>query len=64
MLREKGLLPELEPKIDFVVMAFNAQMRVMQVAVAAKLRQVPRLSWNPMSSHEAPICPGFLHIAY
>ena len=39
LLREKKVLPELTPQIDFVVMAFNAGMRFGQVELAATLRQ-------------------------
>ena len=38
LLREKNCVPELKPKIDFVIMAYNEQMRKGQVAIAAKLR--------------------------
>jgi len=38
LLREKKVLPELKPEIDFVVMAYSESMRAGQVAVAAKLR--------------------------
>ena len=38
LLKEKGLLPSLEPQIDFVVVAFNADMRLHAVKVAAMLR--------------------------
>jgi len=39
LLREKGQVPTLEPLIDFVVMAFNAEMRPGQVSLAATLRE-------------------------
>jgi len=38
LLREKGLVPSLAPRVDFVVMAFNASMRTGQVSLAATLR--------------------------
>jgi len=38
LLRMKGKLPTLEPAIDFVVVAYNLEMRVGQVSLAAKLR--------------------------
>jgi len=38
LLRERGLVPNLEPQIDFVVMAFNAEMRLHAVKVATLLR--------------------------
>jgi len=38
LLRDRGLVPELTPKIDFVVMAFNNEMRPHAVKVAAILR--------------------------
>lgn len=40
LLRERGLVPSLTPMIDFVVMAFNADMRPHAVKVAALLRKV------------------------
>ena len=39
LLRERGLVPPLTPMIDFVVMAFNAEMRPHAVKVAALLRR-------------------------
>ena len=38
LLELKGCLPNLQPCIDFVVMAFNADMRGGQVKLAATLR--------------------------
>mmetsp|Transcript_18881 Transcript_18881/g.60759 ORF Transcript_18881/g.60759 Transcript_18881/m.60759 type:complete len:279 (-) Transcript_18881:348-1184(-) len=38
LLQEKGLLPHLEPEVDFVVCPFNAEMRLHAVQVAATLR--------------------------
>lgn len=39
LLRDKGLLPKLEPHIDFVVVAYNTEMRAHAVSVAARLRE-------------------------
>ncbi|KAL1522631.1 hypothetical protein AB1Y20_017612 [Prymnesium parvum] len=39
LLRDRGLIPPLAPMIDFVVMAFNAEMRPHAVKVAALLRR-------------------------
>ena len=39
LLRQKNLVPVLTPSIDFVVMAFNNDMRAGQVQCAALLRQ-------------------------
>ena len=38
LLREKGLVPSIEPQIDFVVMAMSTEMRAGQVSLAATLR--------------------------
>ena len=39
LLRQKNQVPTLVPQIDFVIMAFNAEMRAGQVLCANKLRQ-------------------------
>jgi len=39
LLRDRGLIPQLTPLIDFVVMAFNGEMRPHAVKVAALLRK-------------------------
>ena len=38
LLREKGVLPTLTPNLDFVVVAFNNEMRLHAVGLAAQLR--------------------------
>ena len=38
LLREKGVLPTLTPNLDFVVVAFNNEMRLHAVGLAASLR--------------------------
>eukprot|EP00967_Tisochrysis_lutea_P080401 scaffold110413_cov28-Tisochrysis_lutea.AAC.3 len=39
LLADKGLLPNLEPEVDFVVCPYNAEMRLHAVRVTAALRQ-------------------------
>ena len=55
LLRDRGLVPTLGPKIDFVVMAFNADMRPHAVKVAALLRTV-RWLLARTRSHPTPPC--------
>ena len=39
LLRQKEKVPTLQPQIDFVIVAYNADMRHGQVKIAASLRQ-------------------------
>uniref|UniRef100_A0A7S0P618 histidine--tRNA ligase n=1 Tax=Calcidiscus leptoporus TaxID=127549 RepID=A0A7S0P618_9EUKA len=39
LLHDKGLLPQLEPQIDFVVVAYNAEMKYHALSIVSRLRQ-------------------------
>jgi len=39
LLEDRGLIPTLEPQIDFVVVAYNAEMRLNAVGMVATLRK-------------------------
>lgn len=65
LLRDRGLIPTLSPLIDFVVMAFNTEMRPHAVRVAALLRQAsisPQIIPPPSTPYPIRRARAFRHV--